>query len=184
MPAIVKVATGACPPWARPAKAFHLSCQPKGRHPSSTFQQRMPRPLLQQVLLPLLQESLPQQVLRFLQPAASSTGLSSHRLGFFSSSFFDNCLSLFNGHFRCSCFDHLIHSIGEGTGHVLGLSLSFNCTLNHLVSFLDGLVEVFEQCHVSNVPVVSSFHFRNSEFEVIVKFFCNSEDLAETVLLT
>ena len=67
---------------------------------------------------------------------------------------------------------------------MLGFSLGFNSTLNHLVTFLNRLVEVFEESHMSNIPVVTCLHFCNCEFQVIVKFFCNAEDLSETVLFT
>ena len=67
---------------------------------------------------------------------------------------------------------------------MLGFSLSFYSTLNHLVTFLNRLVEVFEESHVSNIPVVTCLHFCDCEFQVIVKFLCNAEDLSETILLT
>ena len=41
---------------------------------------------------------------------------------------------------------------------MLRLALGFDRSLNHVVALLDGLVEVFENLHVVDVPIVTCLH--------------------------
>ena len=79
---------------------------------------------------------------------------------------------------------HLFHSLGEHTGHVLRFAFGFNGPFDHLVAFFDGLVQVFEDLHVGDVPVVAGFHFGDGQAKVVVQLFCDAEDLAQTVFFT
>ena len=64
------------------------------------------------------------------------------------------------------------------------LAFGFHGSLNHFVALLDGLVQILEDLHVGDVPVVSSLHFGDGQSQIVVQFFCDAEDLAESVLFT
>ena len=83
-----------------------------------------------------------------------------------------------------ACFHHFFQAFSEHSGHVLGFPLGLHGALDHVVAFFDGFVQIFENLHVVDVPVVSSFHFRNGHAKVVVKFLGNAEDLPQTVLFT
>ena len=93
-------------------------------------------------------------------------------------------LGLFRSHLFASSLNHFLHALGEHSGHVLRLAFGFDGSLNHLVALLDGLVQVLEDLHVGDVPVVSCLHFGDGQTQIVVQFFCDAEDLAESVLFT
>ena len=67
---------------------------------------------------------------------------------------------------------------------MLRLAFSFNGTLNHFIANLDGFVEVFKNTHMIDIPIISCFHFFNSETEVIIEFLSNPIYSTETIFFT
>ena len=84
--------------------------------------------------------------------------------------------------FFCRGVENFIEAVLESSLHMGRLALGFDRVLNHVISSLDCTVEILEDLHVVDIPIVTGFHLCNGKTKVTIEFFCDFKDAGKALL--